>query len=64
MIDLTKDLICLGNEIWRVVAAVVASDSPEGHLPSKNVMLFFSISMPYIKPVASPLQNCDGFHNF
>ena len=34
---LTKDLITLGYTVSRVVASVVASNSPEGHLPMDNV---------------------------
>ncbi|XP_023344467.1 thyroid adenoma-associated protein [Eurytemora carolleeae] len=33
---LTKDLITLGYTVSRVVASVVASNSPEGHLPMDN----------------------------
>ena len=44
-IELTKDLVALGYSAWSVVAPVVASDSPEGHLPMDNVSgiyIFFS----------------------
>jgi len=30
---LTKDIISICYNVWRVVSSVVASDSPEGHLP-------------------------------
>jgi hypothetical protein len=30
---LNKDIISLGFNVWRAVCPVVASDSPEGHLP-------------------------------
>jgi hypothetical protein len=30
---LNKDIISLGFNVWRTVCPVVASDSPEGHLP-------------------------------
>ncbi len=39
--ELTKDLIDLGYQVWKVVAPVVASDSPEGHLPMDNVRITF-----------------------
>ena len=35
--ELTKDLVVLGYDVWKVVSPVVASDSPEGHLPMDNV---------------------------
>ena len=41
--DLTKDLIDLGYQVWKVVAPVVASDSPEGHLPMDSVRFSFII---------------------
>ena len=41
--ELTKDLIDLGYQVWKVVAPVVASDSPEGHLPMDNVRFTFFI---------------------
>ena len=31
--SLNRDIIALGFNVWRVVSPVVASDSPEGHLP-------------------------------
>ncbi len=41
--ELTKDLIDLGYQVWKVVAPVVASDSPEGHLPMDNVSSYVLI---------------------
>merc|ERR1719228_2095569 len=32
-VRLSQDLVGMSYNVWRVVAPVVASDSPEGHLP-------------------------------
>ena len=36
-VELTRELVFLGYAVWRAVAPVVASDSPEGHLPMDDV---------------------------
>ena len=36
-VELTRELVSLGYAVWRAVAPVVASDSPEGHLPMDDV---------------------------
>ena len=38
-VELVADLESLGYTAWGIVKPVVASDSPEGHLPMDNVRI-------------------------
>ena len=58
--ELTKDLVVLGYDVWKVVSPVVASDSPEGHLPMDHVSFdHYFISKKYFSKITYSLsQQC------